>query len=229
MVDRGKRREIPRSGEVPTGRAGIVIISDETNVETGDSSMTGNLTESLKTLLTEALPGLFGGDSPPPVQLILSGDAFEFDPESGDAAAGEPRPDDRVENLPFDPQHPAGPYTPTQPPYPGPRPVRLMTGSGDRIALRENEVIWNGRAFTLDLRPHRELSGVTGVEVRYSVVAVFTQIKATQTLTLRLQSADPNKLAQAEALVIAVVELNRQRLIDESGVTFVGDGTQETL
>jgi hypothetical protein len=159
--------------------------------------------------------------------LTLFSGPVEIDPQSADAAAGEPRPDDRADSFPFHPEHPEGPYTLTQPPCPGPRHVRLTTEMGDRIPLRADEAIWNGRVFTLHLRPNRELSGVVGVEALYGVTAVFTTIKATQTLTLQLEASDADRLEQAEALVVAVIALNRQRLVDEAGATFVGDGQQE--
>ena len=184
--------------------------------------MTGNLDEALKTLITEALPGLLGG-TPPAVELDSSSDLFEVDPESAHAAASEPRPDDRTDEFPFDPDNPAGPYTLSQPPYPGPRRVRLTTEGGDRIPLRESEVIWDEvdpRVFMLDLRPTRYLSGAIGVLVLYGVTAVYTKIKAQQTLSLGLASSDADQLEQAEALVLAVMALNRQRLIDESRATY---------
>ena len=180
--------------------------------------MTGNLDEALQALITEALPGLFSG-TPHPVQLTISSDLFEVDPQSTDAIASEPRPDDRTDKFPFDSNNPEGPYTLTQPPYPGPRRVRLTTDNGDRIALREHEILWDkmdSQMFTLHLRPNRELSNFTGVQILYGVTAIFTRIKAVQTLTLQLESADANKLEQAEALVVGVIELNRQRLIDEA-------------
>ncbi len=179
--------------------------------------MTGNLAEALKTLITEALPGLFAGDSPP-VQLTISSDLFEVDPQSGDAATGEPRPDDRTDDLSFDPNNPDGPYTLTQPPYPGPKRVRLTTELGDRIPLREDEIIWDeadSRVFALKPRPNRELSEVTGVQVLYSVTAIFARINAVQTLTLQLQSSNADTLQRATALVVAVIELNRQHLVGE--------------
>ena len=130
--------------------------------------MTGNLDETLDTLITEALPGLLVGvpPDPPPVELTISSDLLEVDPDSADAMASEPRPDDRTDSFTFNPQNPAGPYTLTQPPYPGPRRVRLTTDIGDRISLRDGEVTWDeqdSRIFTLDLRPTRELTDITGL------------------------------------------------------------------
>jgi hypothetical protein len=184
--------------------------------------MTGNLDQALEALAREALPGLLGGDTPP-VQMIISSLSLEVDPESADATASSPRPDDRTDNFPLDPNNPAGPYTLTQPPYPGPRRVRLTTDTGDRVALRQEEVTWDVtdvRLFTLNLGPARDLTTVTGVQVLYSRTAVFTRIKARQSLSLALQSDDASSLDQAEALVTAVVGLNRQRLMDNSTATF---------
>ncbi|HMX28819.1 MAG TPA: hypothetical protein PKC13_24745, partial [Blastocatellia bacterium] len=79
--------------------------------------MTGKLDEANKDLLVQALPGLLGGATPA-VQASVTGDLFELDPRSADAVAGEPRPDDRTDNLPFNPAQPAGPYTLTQTPDP---------------------------------------------------------------------------------------------------------------
>ena len=188
--------------------------------------MTGNLDEALKTLITEALPGLFSGASPE-VQLTISGELSEIEKPSVDAFAGEPRPDDRADNFPFDPDNPEGPYLLTQPPYSGPRHVRLTTDSGDRISLQENEVIWNrvdSRVFTLNPQPNRELSGFSGIHVRYGVISIFTQLEALETLTVQLQSSDPVKLEQAEALVVAVIALNRERLVNASPATYEDGG-----
>ena len=122
--------------------------------------MTGNLDEALEELIVEALPGLFGGASPA-VELEISSDLFEIDPASTDAAASEPRPDDRTDEFPFDPDNPAGPYTLSQPPYPGPRRVRLATDSGDRVALRESEVIWD----EIDPRVFDEIVSIVDIQI----------------------------------------------------------------
>lgn len=184
--------------------------------------MTGKLDEAIKNLLVQALPALLGGNSPA-VETSVTGDLFELDPRSADAVAGEPRPDDRTDNLPFSPAQPAGPYTLTQTPDPGPRRVRLTSALGDRIALTEAEVIWDAddaRRFTLNLRADRELAGINGVQALYSVVAVYTKLKFGQSLTVQLQSGDAAKLEQAEALTVAVITLNRQQLIEQGRETF---------
>jgi hypothetical protein len=182
------------------------------------------LDDALRALIVEALPGLCGGGSPP-VQVSVASGQLELDSHAGDAAASEPRPDDQLDELPFDPANPVGPYQLTQPPYLGPRRVRLVTGDGDRIPLRSGEVVWDAtspRRFTVRPRADRDLTGVSGVEVLYGVVSVFTVLKATRRLTVSLvaSSADPAPLKQAEALVVAVIELNRERLASDARVAY---------
>ena len=183
--------------------------------------MTGGLPEALETLLTTSLPGLFGGGA---VGLSVGGGLLEIDQEqSADATASEPRPDDRVDDLGFDPEDPAGPYTLTQPPYPGPRRVWLVTGAADRLPLRSEEVVWDradARVFSLALRPQRDVSAVTAIRVLYGVTAVFTKVKAVQTLDLQLETSDAGLLERAESLVVAVIQLNRQRLADEARANY---------
>lgn len=186
--------------------------------------MTGSLSEALETLLTGSLPGLFGDDNGEAVGLAVVGSLLEVDQEqSADATASEPRPDDRVDDFGFDPENPAGPYTLTQPPYPGPRRVWLVTDSGGRFPLRPEEVVWDrtdARVFTLALRPQRDVSAFSGVRVLYGVTAVYTKVKAVQTLDVRLETPEVGLLERAESLVVAVIQLNRQRLADEARATY---------
>lgn len=190
--------------------------------------MSGELDDVLQALIVEALPGLCGGASPPVQASVVSG-TLELDPHEGDPAASEPRPDDQLDELSFDPAQPAGPYQLSQPPYPGPRQVRLVTADADRIPLLDGEVTWDAtdpRRFTLRPRAGRDLTAVSGVEVRYGVVSVFTKVKATRTLTVSLtaSTAGTTPLRQAEALVVAVIELNRERLAaDAQGAYHDGD------
>jgi hypothetical protein len=187
--------------------------------------MIGDLPQALEALLASSLPNLFGGpEGDGAVELSSSGGPLEIDErEAADAIAGEPRPDDRVDALAFDPADPSGPYTLTQPPYPGPRRLWLLTATGDRTPLRPEEAIWDRtdtRKFSLALRPQRDVSAVTDVHVLYGVAAVYTKIKALQTVNLQLRVSDANLLEQAETLVVGVLQLNRQRLVDESRASY---------
>lgn len=187
--------------------------------------MYDRLNEAVKALLAEALPSLFGGDKPP-VKLGTTDNRFTLDARSDEAAASEPRPDDRTDDLPFDPAQPAGPYHLTVRPDPGPRRVRLTTKLKDRIALREDEVVWDAtdaRRFTLALRPGRDLSGVSGVQVLYSITAVYIRLKVVHTFSLLLESNSAPKVQQAESLGVAVIALNRRRLMEEGAYSF-GEG-----
>jgi hypothetical protein len=183
--------------------------------------VTGRLDEAIRQLLVEALPLLFAGASA--VQPSIVSDVFTVDPESAEAEAGEVRVDEQVDQLPFDPATPAGPYTLTRPPIAGPRRHHLTTPAGDRIALRDSEVAIDpsdARVFRLALRPDRDLAGVDGVRVLYGVAGVFVKLKGTQTFAVQLQTDDAARLEQALALAIAVIELNRARLVERSGETF---------
>lgn len=193
--------------------------------------MIGNLDEAIRALLTGALPDLLGGD-PPVVSLSIQDGVFLLDPSSAEAPTSEPRPDDRLDDFPFDPEAPPASFTLTQPPYPGPRRVRLTTDQGDRITLQASEVIWDpldNREFSLQLLPIHDLEDVTGVQVLYSITAVFTTLKANQTFTVTLQSDDAPNLEQAEALALGVMELNRQALIDQAPVTYEGGDYSATV
>jgi hypothetical protein len=186
--------------------------------------MSGTLAEALRALLAEALPELFGG-TPPAVQTRVASNLLELDRRSAEAAAGEPRADDQVDELPFDPANPAGPYVLTKPPYPGPRRLWLLGAAGARIPLQDREVTWDpadARKFTLHPRPGRDLTGVTAVRVLYGVTAVFAKVAATQTLGLALQVPTPDGtvLDRAEALAIAVIGLNRERLVDDAQASY---------
>ena len=183
--------------------------------------MTGDLPDALKSLLTASLPGLFDDEA---VGLTVGGGLLEIDQEqSADPTASEPRPDDRVDDLEFDQEDPAGPYTLSQPPYPGPRRVWLVTDSDGTLPLRPEEVVWDrtdARVFTLALRPQRDVSAFTGVRVLYGVTAVYTKVEAVQTLDVRLETPEAGLLERAESLVVAVIQLNRQRLVDEARTTY---------
>jgi hypothetical protein len=185
--------------------------------------VTGGLPQALETLLTGSLPGLFADDGEA-VGLTIAGGLLEIDQEqSADATASEPRPDDRVDTLAFDPADPAGPYTLTQPPYPGPRRVWLVTQTDERLPLRPDEVVWDradARSFSLALRPQRDVSAVTGIRVLYGVTAIYTNVKAVQTVEVQLEASDASLLERAESLVVAVIQLNRQQLIDDARASY---------
>src|SRR5262245_49952651 len=126
--------------------------------------MAEGIDNALRSLLVGALPGLFGGTSPA-VRLALAGDVLTIDPQSMDAAAGAPTPDDLRDQFTFNSGLDTR-YTLTQPPYPGPRRVRLTTDAGDALALRDDEVAWDiadARVFQLRPRSTRDLTGMTGV------------------------------------------------------------------
>ncbi len=180
--------------------------------------MIGSLDTAITNMLRAALPGLLGGVAPA-VALSVSSAEFTLDPQSAESAISDARPDDRLDSFAFNPAAPPASFSLTQPPYPGPRRVRLVTSQGDRINLQSGEVIWNPndeRLFSLSLRPIHDLALVNGVQVLYSITAVFTTLKVNQTFTIQLQSGDAAALAQAEALALGVLELNRQDLLDQS-------------
>lgn len=188
--------------------------------------MTGGLSEALEALLTGSLPGLFGDPADGGVGLTVESGQLEIDQEqSADAIASEPRPDDRVDEFEFDPTDPAGPYTLTQPPYPSPRRVWLVAQADVRIPLRPEEVIWDrtdARRFSLALRSQRDVSAVTGVRVLYGVTAIYTKIKALQTVEVRLEASGAGSLERAESLAVAVIQLNRQHLLEEARASYEG-------
>jgi hypothetical protein len=187
--------------------------------------MAAELDVALRALLIEALPGLFGGATPA-VTLRVVGDTFVVDKRSTEPIAGQPRPDDRVESFPFDADDPPGPYVLTASPYPGPRRVRLRSATGSVATLTAPELAWDqhdSRRLTLQPRPGRDLSGFSTLEVLYGVTAVFTSVKGTRTLELAFDGADTAKLRSAEALALAVIALNRERLAADA-VTDYSDG-----
>lgn len=204
--------------------------------------MTGNLDEAITALLRAALPGLLGGGTPS-VTLSVQSDAFATDPAASEAPAGDPRPDDQVDQFAFDPAgivfDSADPaydpallprFTLSKPPYLGPRRVRLLTTSGDRIALSDREVRWDEldtRSFILHPAPRHDLAGVNGVQVLYGVIAVFTLVKVNQGMSLLLQSADDIQLQRCAALAVGVIDLHRQELLDNATAIY-DDGDYRT-
>jgi hypothetical protein len=183
------------------------------------------LENALRDLLVEGLPGLFGGATPA-VEMSVASDVLVFDARSSEATAGQPRPDDRLDSFPFDPADPEGPYVLTAPPYPGPRRVRLRSGAGAVATLGGVELAWDPvdpRRLRLQLRPGRDVSGFSSLEVLYGVTAVFTSVKGVRTLELAFEASDAGRLWSAEALALAVIALNRERLAADA-VTDYDDG-----
>lgn len=184
--------------------------------------MAAELDVALRALLIQALPGLFAG-STPAVTLSVVGDAFVVDKRSTEPIAGQPRPDDRVDAFAFDPDDPPGPYVLMASPYPGPRRVRLRSATGSVATLTTSELAWDphdSRRLTVQPRPGRDLSGFTALEVLYGVTAVFTSVKGTRTLELAFEGADAEELRSAEALALAVIALNRERLAADAVIEY---------
>jgi hypothetical protein len=85
------------------------------------------------------------------------------------------------------------------------------------LPLHDGEVVWDetdSRRFTLHPRPGRTIADMTAVEVRYSVTTIHTTLRAVRTLSLSLRPANgpTDRLDEAEALVGAVIALNRSAL-----------------
>jgi hypothetical protein len=182
--------------------------------------MIGSFATALQALLVDSLPGVFGGKTPA-VSLSVANETVDIDLHSAEATAGEPRPDDQTDDLTFKPKKPGGPYQLSQTPLPDPRRVRLITKDGARVALRPEEIAWDPtdpRAFSLILRPERDLSEIATVQVLYSMVSVFTTLSAVQSLDLELKGSD--RLNDAAALAIAVIQLTRQALVDKANADY---------
>jgi hypothetical protein len=166
-------------------------------------------------LLKTSFPEVFGGEAPP-VTVTFQRYGWTLEPSSADPTAGEPTPDDAVDLLPFEPEHPEGPYTLSRPPYPGPRRVYLRSASNERQTLGPSEVRWDGddpRSFTLQPRPTRVLSGFDRVEVLYGVTAVSTQLKSHHELPVVLSGSEDAALERAQALALAAFALNREAVM----------------
>lgn len=187
--------------------------------------MPTNLTHALTHLLNRSLEDILG-KSTPNINLTATTAQLTFlnDSASQDHIS-TPRLDDRTDFHPFDVANPAGPYILTQLPDAGARQVRLITKEGDRIALSNQEVIWDvkdARQFSLALDATQNTTTVTQVEILYGVTAIFTTLQATQEVTLTLtqtpQTAETSQLSpdldQIAALAIAAIEFNRQKLLN---------------
>ena len=188
--------------------------------------MPASITAALNDLLVKSLPDLFGGATPA-VKIAVTEGEFDVDATYAEVSVSDPRPDDRTEELPFDPANPTGPYTLAQPPAAGPRRVSLATATGERAALGEDEIVWDGadpRKFTLKLRPSRDPQRFQTLHVLYSIVAVYTRLRGRQTLSARLQPTDAARLEEILALALGVVALNRQALMDATRSDYAGNG-----
>lgn len=182
------------------------------------------LQDAFLALLKTSFPDVFDG-TPAPIGLEFGNPGWTLDASSADATAGEPGQDDASDLLAFDAAHLAGPYTLSRPPYPGPRRVYLRTEDGGRQALGPAEVQWdavNPRAFTLQLRPTRVLTGVTQVEVLYGVTAVSTVLKSRHALSVRMTGSDEAALERAESLALAAFALNRDAVMTAGAFTHTG-------
>jgi hypothetical protein len=195
----------------------------------GAPVLPAELEVALASLLQASLPGLFGGATPV-VRLTVATDATEILAREAEAVVGDPRgdprPADQVDELPFDRTKPAGPYTLSLAPYPGPRRVRLVSPGGV-TPLGDAEVEWgqvDPRKLILHPSAGRDLSTVTGVEVLYGVTAVFATVATRRTfgLSLDAQPANTSRLAGAVALALSVIELNREALTAAASVTYGG-------
>ena len=172
------------------------------------------LQNAISTLLKSALPSLFSGSAA--ATATFSGDVWDFDRLSADPIAGEPGPEDAVDELAFDPLAPAGPYSLTRPPHPGPKRVYLRSTRGELVALRSAEVAWkpdDPAAFSVVPGAARDLSGYDRLHVMYGVVAAATRLRSQHTLTLGIAGADAESAEKAFALALAVLVMNREGLV----------------
>ncbi|HTT38629.1 MAG TPA: hypothetical protein VMH32_13280 [Burkholderiales bacterium] len=193
------------------------------------------LEDAIVALLKSAFPALFTGEGA--ATVTFPADTWDFDPLSADPVAGEPGPEDAVDDLAFDPSHPAGPYTLTRPPYPGPKRVYLRSAAGELVALSSAELTWdpaNPASFTFAPRPGRDVTGFDQLEIQYGVVAVATRLKTLHKLTLQITAADAATAEQALALSLSALALNRTTLIGEGGFSwnagsYQAEGTLKTL
>ncbi|GAB3436804.1 hypothetical protein [Flindersiella endophytica] len=187
-----------------------------------------SLRTALDELLRARLPGLLGGASPP-VSLTVERAALTVETLPHSPADAEPRSHDGFDLLPLNAATPAGPFALTQPPALGPRRVWLQGDLG-RITLRDSEVSWSDtdpKQFTLDLAG-RDVTGSTHVGVRYSVIAVRTNLQAVQVVRIVLSGADAGALEGAEALVLAVLTLELTDVADASAAEY-SDGDYSAI
>jgi len=193
------------------------------------------LQNAIVALLNGALPALYTG--PGAATATFPAESWTFDPLSADPVAGEPGPEDAVDDLPFNGESPGGPYTLTRPPYPGPKRVYLRSGAGELVPLSSPEVVWDPldpTSFTLLLRPGRDLIGFNQVEILYGVLAAATRLKTLHKCTLQIAATDAATAEAALALSLAVLVLNRATLMEQGGFasnsgSYQAQGTLKTL
>jgi len=193
------------------------------------------LQNAIDALLKSALPSLFCGAGG--ATATFSADTWDFDRLSADPIAGEPGPEDAVDELGFDPAAPAGPYALTRPPYPGPKRVYLRSMRGDLVALRNTEVVWNAAdtaSFSVVPGAGRVLTGFDHLHVMYGVVAAATRLKSLHQMALHITAADAEQAERAFALSLAVLVMNREALVRAASFSWTAggyqaDGTLKTL
>jgi hypothetical protein len=190
--------------------------------------MLQSLEIAFRNLLKDAYPAVFDGD-PAPVSLRFPPHEWTFDALSADATAGEPTPDDAADLFPFDPDDPAGPYTLSHVPYPGPRRVYLRSATAERVTLGPAEVAWeptDARIFTLNPKPTRVLTGLEQVQVLYGVTGVFTKLKTSHQLSVLLTANDEAAAERAELLAMAAFALARGVMLQTSAF-YTSEGDYE--
>lgn len=182
---------------------------------------------AIDTLLKSALPSLFTG--PGAAAVTFSADAWDFDRLSADPIAGEPGPEDAVDELVFDPTAAAGPYALTRPPCAGQKRVYLRSTGGALVALRNSEVVWNAAdaaSFSVVPAVGRVLAGFDHLHVMYGVVAAATRLKSSHKLALQIAASDAESTERAFALALAVLVINREALLRAASSSRTAGGYQ---
>ena len=183
--------------------------------------MIAHLDDAIRSLAVSALPDLFGGDAPD-VSLSFLSEVYTFDPTSVNGDPSQPRKDDRLDQFELDIANLPVTLQLTMPPYPGPRIVTL-TAPNDRIRLQTGEVVWDevdAQTFTVSPGESRDLTGVNGVEVLYGTTAVYAAPQASLVLKITLTAGNEADIKPAEALLIAVLELNKRAVLNAAPVTY---------
>lgn len=185
------------------------------------------LQSATDTLLKAELPSVFTGAGA--AALSFAGHTWEFDRASADPIAGEPGPQDAVDDLLFNPLAAAGPYLLTRPPYPGPKRVYLRSPGGELVALGHQEIVWNAadsRSFSLAPRAGRALAGFDRLRVLYGVVAAATKLKMLHRINLTVTAVDAAAAERAFSLALSTLTMNREALLAAGGFAWTADGYQ---